>query len=882
MNISAHNFIIGKARLLIAYLPIIALFAAYPLALVFPGGGWGPQLRFHFYLPVFLWVSLVSITFILTASFSRRQRRTEAVSSSLDSSMSEVSDRKDIPVHWLKPIFLVVIGYVILSSAVSREFSLMKSLTTIGYFSIPLYFAVCPWRFTKRSFSGIMALLWLISSIHGLFQFSTGAEVVGITGNRNWMASLTLALTPWFLFFCWEEVKRRVRDSFKQGMAATVLIMAVGLISLILLVGAASRAAWLGLAVYLFILLPGWFLIIRKRRVVIYVLWIVLLIIAVSFAGWRFRETWRDVYAQDIRPPLWQSTATMISENPLYGVGPGHFRSAFPAYRSSEQLRRKVAAAVTEHPHNQILHLAAETGIPLALVWLAILLPLIRIPRKDVWRWLVHFSAFILIFHSMFDKVLVQPPTNILGLILLGLLWRPFIPVRGSLQSGFHTSRYSSLLIYPLVIFFVTIGVIHTISVGTGSWLFRQGVEYEYEEKYDKAVIAYSKAGAYLPHYPKAFAVAGETALKRLQNPERALRFYEKALAVDPNYGHINLGVGIALGSLGDHQRAKGFFQREARLFPDSVRAYEYLVRSALLSGDTANLPKWQNRLKENRLNKLTGLAGEDEGYARQSRQLASEWFEAVQTGSRERAVQKATEMVPDRLYYNPRHPKADEILNGLPELKQFCKTDFHAVDFKYWRALVELINFVHDKNTPIEVIASENFQDYVAGIPIDKQAFITAEIFRQFGWDAAAVEVSGGKNISKGENNAESEGDESAWFVQAFDKSNSPAVVKIAGLEISSATTLWRMLADADKSDGQGTPRIIRLRLSCWPQEMAVKSEVLGQILEEMDSNKLPKLGESPLVRFFRWRERMKAENVEIQLEVKLDWSWSRSILLE
>lgn len=875
-----------------AYLPFLFLFFGYPLALVFPGGSWGPQLRFHFQLPVFFWLSLFTTAMLLTMTFTGKKpgRKNSPSSGTADKAAAAATDSTPpnkggrIFSGWLKPVFIALLVYIFCSSVLSSNFSLIDTLTVAGYFSIPLYFAVSPRCLKGRALSGILALLWLISSLHGLFQLLTGAEVAGIAGNRNWMASLTLALAPWAGLFCWQSIKTVIEDKFKQGILVTIIITGIGIISLPLLTATASRAAWLGLTIYLLVLLPGWYFATKKRRPAIYALWIFFLVFAVSAAGWKLRDNLGAVYAQDIRGPLWQNTAELIIDNPVYGVGAGNFRSAFTAYRSPAQLARKVAGAVTEHPHNQILHLAAETGIPPALIWGLCLIPLLRIPRWGRKQWAVHFSAFIIIFHSMFDKVMVQPPTNMLGLVFLGLYWRPVFIRYGDIQAFIKPSRRLRLLIYPLLAFFLTIALLHTVSTGTGTWFLRKGLESEYRDEFEKAIAGYSEAGVFMPDNPKPFALAGEIALEKLQQPRRALEFYQKALSVEPDYGHINFSIGMALGQLGDHKRAKDFFKREVMLFPSSIRAHEYAIRSKILSAEAAGLSEWQKQLADIRRDKRLEASSEKANTGSgELAQLADRWQTAVNDGETATAVRAAQALAPAELYYNPAQPRSRELLNSMPELQPFFKKDFHPVDFSYWQTLIELTKLSATEDAPDEVIAGADFHKHASGTKGNERAFIVAEIFRQFGYDAAAVKFARG---DAAENRQEGKTG-SIWLVQVFDKKNTPAVIEAANFTYHPGTTVWDFAAgertqEISPLSGQ-PPDSILLRLSCWPQELAAKNEVLGQILAGVEgSRQLPKLGEPPLLRFIRWQERVKNINNGIKLDVKLDWSWSKSILSE
>ena len=73
-----------------------------------------------------------------------------------------------------------------------------------------------------------------------------------------------------------------------------------------------------------------------------------------------------DAAARD-RLAMWASGVEMISERPFFGVGPGRIKELYPVYRQPDFVEPAVG-----HLHNNIVNVAAETGIASALAYLAI------------------------------------------------------------------------------------------------------------------------------------------------------------------------------------------------------------------------------------------------------------------------------------------------------------------------------------------------------------------------------------------------------------------------------------------------------------------------------------------------------------------------------
>jgi len=295
--------------------------------------------------------------------------------------------------------------------------------------------------------------------------------------------------------------------------------------------------------------------------------------------------------AADIRLPLWRETVRMIGRNPVFGVGPGNFRREFSAYRSADQMARGVAGAVTEHPHNELLHLAAELGLPFALAWLALLAPLAVGPGRGAFWRCAHFSACIILGHAMLDKTLVQPPTSLLGLIMLGLclrrVWRARV-----FPAAWRTRRARLLAAGAVATACAALGLFAGLQHGLGTWYIRRGAILESRGRFRDAYDAYCVAAGVRPRDVHAHAYAGTVANSRLRDPQLALRHLNEAWQLEPNFGHINGQVASALLDLGNDAGAKTFFERECGLFPCDLAAHEQLLacRQRLGEQDTEEL----------------------------------------------------------------------------------------------------------------------------------------------------------------------------------------------------------------------------------------------------------------------------------------------------
>ncbi len=152
----------------------------------------------------------------------------------------------------------------------------------------------------------------------------------------------------------WRPPRERVAD----GVLAASAALLVGLTF--------TRNAYLGLAAGLLVLV----LTARPRLALALPPFVVVLLVLVLPADVRQRAASTfdrtDAAARD-RLSMWASGARMVAQRPFLGVGPGQIRGLYPVYRQPEFVEPSVG-----HLHNNVVNVAAETGLPSALAYLAI------------------------------------------------------------------------------------------------------------------------------------------------------------------------------------------------------------------------------------------------------------------------------------------------------------------------------------------------------------------------------------------------------------------------------------------------------------------------------------------------------------------------------
>jgi hypothetical protein len=263
---------------------------------------------------------------------------------------------------------------------------------------------------------------------NGLARLAVEPEFVSTIGNRNVLAAY-LAATGCLAV----GLAGTARNRWPVVLAtAAVLVPAIYLCH--------SRSAWLGLAVAGIAVLTfagrG-----GRRAAAVFGL-------AVVAGGlwWSARNG-----SADVRPVIWRSTLRMVADRPVAGHGLGQFTAVYPRYRDPEYFARPKAAPVTDHPHNELLLVAAEQGLVgvVATVWLwgTCLWHGWRAARDDVVCRGVLAAVIVLLVHGMLDIGLRAPPTQPVFWLLLGVLagrrepaaersWPVFARVGGVLVAG--------------------------------------------------------------------------------------------------------------------------------------------------------------------------------------------------------------------------------------------------------------------------------------------------------------------------------------------------------------------------------------------------------------------------------------------------------------
>jgi len=246
----------------------------------------------------------------------------------------------------------------------------------------------------------------------GQAVFLPDQRVVGLLGNSSVLggwAAVTFCLLGWWY------LERR-----------DWLILGGAVASALTLVLAASRAAWLGVAVALVASLlvrravsirPPWGLPVGALGV--------LGIAALLLPGSQARATGSAPFADATvsgRLLLWQDTWPMLWSHPVLGVGPSVFVDAIAGFHTPAWAAMVGPYAPPDSPHNTVLQFLAATGfvglVAAGLVAVVLVGAVSRSRPWDGWQAGAIAAGFALGCSGLFS--FTDPATATLGLVVLG------------------------------------------------------------------------------------------------------------------------------------------------------------------------------------------------------------------------------------------------------------------------------------------------------------------------------------------------------------------------------------------------------------------------------------------------------------------------------
>ncbi len=277
------------------------------------------------------------------------------------------------------------------------------------------------------------------------YPFSDNAPF-GFLPNRNHTATLLfVGAIVSFGLMQWELTHGRPTAAALAALCAAPPMAALLFFSI-------SRAGVACLAVGLLLWACGTFgTVARRKSVVITVVVLGMFLAGLFVVGGsevrnRLGGLWNEVLAtdasgdgaqpMDFRQPVFSDTAAMIADSPWAGVGLDHFAAAFPHYRKAS-----ARAVLVLHPESDWLMVAAETGVPSALIlaalaaWFLVRCWKARGADDGLLRWTVASAVGAALIHGIIDVPWHRPAVG----------WFLLVVALASVPPSGFTPRFPSL-----------------------------------------------------------------------------------------------------------------------------------------------------------------------------------------------------------------------------------------------------------------------------------------------------------------------------------------------------------------------------------------------------------------------------------------------------
>ena len=289
------------------------------------------------------------------------------------------------------------------------------------------------------------------------------------------------------------------------------------------------------------------------------------------------------------RLDLWENTLDIIRDHPITGVAPGNWQYRYPAYAHGEHIN---VQAAPERPHNDLLWIASETGIPGLVAYLLILVA----AGWSCWRVLhratpetrtlaLGFAA--LIIAHLIDGLFNFPRERIEaasffwfaigGLVVLDL--RSPAPRHTGWKAILPPALALVLLLCATGITFIRLQYDrHHLRV----------IAAERQENWPEIIASANAAAQWGPLRANTFIALGRAHL-RTDNLQEALNAYQTATRLHPNSLNASNNLGIVHWRLGHMDDAIAAFHHALFIFPDFPEALNNLGNAYC---DTGQLDK--------------------------------------------------------------------------------------------------------------------------------------------------------------------------------------------------------------------------------------------------------------------------------------------------
>lgn len=283
------------------------------------------------------------------------------------------------------------------------------------------------------------------------------------------------------------------------------------------------------------------------------------------------------------RTPMYASATAMAFDAPLLGQGTGNFAWVYPGYSNRfPDFRDPLSSArtFTTNPHNIVLQLSTQNGLPATLIFIGLLLFFWYLLARSLWKsWDTWCAAGVVaisaaIFDSMFNHVFFNPASMFVFALLGGCWWgyvREGVSNSSlSISAGWRRSMGIALVVTTLF-----------LSVWPVRWLVSEwnvGQAMAHMRQPSISSDYYDRAYAWDRYNFRAVFGKAQSAYqqKRFGDAIRYLNHFEDIFPYNPPA--LNM-LGASYMMMGKLSEAESAFRRCLVILPDFEMAQQNLAR---------------------------------------------------------------------------------------------------------------------------------------------------------------------------------------------------------------------------------------------------------------------------------------------------------------
>lgn len=287
------------------------------------------------------------------------------------------------------------------------------------------------------------------------------------------------------------------------------------------------------------------------------------------------------------RAPMWASTAGMIADAPWGGHGTGNFLFIYPKYGNHypsfrDPLSREHSA--TTNPHNVLLQIAAENGVPMSVLFAGLYGCLLWRLVRAAWQeprplwWCGLWAAGAVAFDAQFNHVFFNPASLYLCALGLGAVYGSLPASAAVVVPVSNAARLAPLeagMLGIVLLWFVAAPLNWLVSEYEVAAAQRLEAE---KPPAAEVQLGYEKA---LPWSPSNFRALYGAAVAAFQagHVEQSESLVRRFLSVFPHHMNgLNLYGAILMRS-GRLEEAEQAFRQALAVFPDAGMVRQNLMR---------------------------------------------------------------------------------------------------------------------------------------------------------------------------------------------------------------------------------------------------------------------------------------------------------------